>query len=143
MAQKIVNDDRYAEVYVRADPSQPLPVDIGNATLSVTADGVEIKNDAGNPVPTEPLGIPGVARQLAAGSTSANTALTTTCRRISIKAVGADIRYAIGSTSQTAALTTHFISSGERLDLALPETPNIAVIRNASTDGVLEVTELL
>jgi len=52
MAQKIVNDDRYAEVYVRADPSQPLPVDIGNATLSVTADGVEIKNDSGNPIPT-------------------------------------------------------------------------------------------
>jgi hypothetical protein len=29
----------------------PLPVDIGSATLSVTADGVEIKNDEGNPVP--------------------------------------------------------------------------------------------
>lgn len=29
----------------------PIPVDIGNATLSVTADGVEIKNDSGNPVP--------------------------------------------------------------------------------------------
>lgn len=28
-----------------------LKVDIGSATLSVTADGVEIKNDAGNPVP--------------------------------------------------------------------------------------------
>jgi hypothetical protein len=27
------------------------PVDIGNATLSVTADGVEIKNDVGNPIP--------------------------------------------------------------------------------------------
>ena len=29
----------------------PLPVNIGSATLSVTADGVEIKNDVGNPVP--------------------------------------------------------------------------------------------
>jgi hypothetical protein len=29
-----------------------MPVDIGNATLSVTADGVEIKNDSGNPIPT-------------------------------------------------------------------------------------------
>ena len=28
-----------------------LKVDIGTATLSVTADGVEIKNDAGNPIP--------------------------------------------------------------------------------------------
>jgi hypothetical protein len=29
----------------------PVPVDIGSATLSVTASGVEIKNDAGNPIP--------------------------------------------------------------------------------------------
>jgi hypothetical protein len=37
----------------------PLPVDIGSATLSVTADGVEIKNDSGNPIPTvEGLSIP-------------------------------------------------------------------------------------
>jgi hypothetical protein len=32
-------------------PSTPLPVNIGSATLSVTADGVEIKNDSGNPIP--------------------------------------------------------------------------------------------
>ena len=120
-----------------------LKVDIGNATLSVTADGVEIKNDSGNPVPTEPLGVPAVARQLSAGSSSANTALTSTCRRISVRAVGADIRYAIGSSSQTASATSHFIANGERLDLAVPATPNIAVIRNASTDGTLELTELI
>lgn len=36
-----------------------LKVDISSATLSVTADGVEIKNDAGNPIPTiEGLSIP-------------------------------------------------------------------------------------
>jgi len=91
----------------------------------------------------EPLSIPGTARQLAAGSTSANTALTSTCRRISVRAVGADIRYAIGSASQTATTTTHFIANGERLDLAVPVTPNIAVLRNGSTDGTLEVTELI
>ena len=94
------------------------------------------------PLPTEPLGIPAVARQLSAGSSSANTALTSTCRRISIKAIGADIRYAIGSTSQTASATTHFIGNGERLDLAVPATPNIAVIRGGSTDGTSELTEL-
>ena len=31
--------------------SGALKVDIGSATLSVTADGVEVKNDAGNPIP--------------------------------------------------------------------------------------------
>ena len=86
--------------------------------------------------------MPGVARQLSADSSSANTALTSACRRISIKAVGADIRYAIGSSSQTASATSHFIGNGERLDLAVPATPNIAVIRNGSTSGTLELTEL-
>jgi len=91
----------------------------------------------------EPLGLPGVARQITVGGTSANTALTATCRRLSMRAVGADMRYAVGSSSQTASASSHFIAAGERLDIALPATPNIAVIRNASTNGVLEVTELL
>jgi len=91
----------------------------------------------------EPLGLPGVARQLAAGSSSANTALTATCRRVSLRAVSADIRFEIGSTAQTASATTsHFIAQDERLDFAVPETPNIALIRDASTDGTLELTEL-
>ena len=91
---------------------------------------------------SEPLGIPTVARQLAAGSASANTVLTSACRRISILAVNADIRYAIGSTAQTASATSHFLALGERVDLRLPTTPNIAVIRAGSTDGTCELTEL-
>jgi len=91
----------------------------------------------------EPLGIPTTARQLAAGAASVNTALTTSCRRISIRAITADIRFVVGSTSQTAnASTSHFIAVDERLDIALPPTPNIAIIRAASTSGTLEVTEL-
>lgn len=104
---------------------------------------VEVSNDSGNPLPTEPLGIPGVARQLAAGAASANTALTSTVRRVSMRAVGADIRYAIGSASQTASGTSHLIANGERLDVAVPATPNIAVIRAGSTSGTLELTELI
>ena len=85
---------------------------------------------------------PGTARQLAAGSSSANTALTSTCERISILAVTADIRYLIGTSAQTAnAGTSHFIKTGERIELDIPLGANIGVIRDASTDGVLEVTE--
>lgn len=40
----------------QVSPASPFPVDIGNATLSVTADGVEIKNDAGNPIPIDDAG---------------------------------------------------------------------------------------
>ena len=56
------------------------------------------------PITTEPLGFPGTARQLAAGAASANTALTTGVFRISIRASTADIRFEIGSGSQTALM---------------------------------------
>ena len=90
----------------------------------------------------ETLGKAGVARQLSAGSTTANTALTANVFRISMRAVGADIRFSIGSGAQTATATSHFIANGERLDFALPPGANIAVLRNGTTDGTLEVTEL-
>lgn len=91
----------------------------------------------------EILGKPGVARQLAAGASSANTALSGSVYRISMRAVGADIRFAIGQGTQTAnAATSHFIADGERLDFAITHGANIAVIRDATTDGVLELTEL-
>jgi len=90
----------------------------------------------------EPLGVPGLARQLTATNTSANTALSANVYRISMRAVGADIRYQVGSGAQTATSSSHFIANGERLDVALPQGGNIAVLRNGTTNGTLEVTEL-
>lgn len=107
---------------------------LGDATLEITIEEAKL----------EILGTPSTPRQLAAGAAQVNTALTTTCRRLSMRAVGANIRYLIGSTAQAAhADTSHYIAEGERLDIALPATPNISVIRDAATDGVLEVTELV
>lgn len=85
---------------------------------------------------------PLVSRQLAAGAASAATQLTAATRRISIYARTADIRYLIGSATGTALATSHFIAAGERLDLAVPATPWIMVLRDGSTDGVLELSEL-
>ena len=74
------------------------------------------------------LRIPGTARQLAAGASSANTALTVGCQRISILAVTADIRYALGTAAQTAnASTSHLIKAGERLELDVPINIDLAV----------------
>jgi hypothetical protein len=111
--------------------------------LFSNASGVDQPVEAGNPLPIEPLGQAGVARKLTAGASSANTALTATCRRITMRAVTADIRYSIGTTSQTATTSSHFIATGERLDLAVPLGANIAVIRDAATSGTLELTELI
>jgi len=91
----------------------------------------------------EILGEAGVARQLTAGSASANTALTSDVQRISIRAVGADIRFSIGTGTQTAnGNTSHYIANGERLDFATPTSVNIAVIRDGTVNGTLELTEL-
>lgn len=87
-----------------------------------------------------PLGQALVARQLTVAATTTNTALTTTCRKISMYAT-VDTRFSIGSTAQTATTTSHFIASGERLDFSLPTTPNIAVLAVAGA-GVLEISEL-
>ena len=91
----------------------------------------------------EPLGKAGAARQLAAGSTSVNTALTTGVFRVSMRATGADIRFAIGPSAQTATTSSHFIANGERLDFAVDPTANIAVLRAGTTNGTLELTELV
>ena len=92
----------------------------------------------------EILGEPSTARQLTAGSASSNTALTSTTQRISMRAVGADIRFSVGVGTQTAnGNTSNFIANGERLDFAVPVGANIAVIRDGTVNGTLELTELI
>ena len=91
----------------------------------------------------EVLGIPGIARRLQASTSSTNTTLSPTISRISMKAFGTDIRFSIGIGSQTAnANSSHYIADGERLDFAVPEAANIAVISDTTVTGFLELTEL-
>ena len=92
----------------------------------------------------EILGRPGVARQLTAGATSSSTQLSPNVYRISMRAVGANIRFILEQGPGTAnADTSHFIGDGGRLDFAVTNGAYICVIRDASTDGILEVTELV
>lgn len=99
--------------------------------------------------PVDTLGQPTIARQLAVSSVTANQALTSTCRRISIRARGCPMRYEIGVGSQTASATTsHLIEQDERLDLSVPAGANIAAIAippwGSSTTGTgsLAISEL-
>lgn len=94
-------------------------------------------------ISVEPLGVPSVRRAITVTSASSNQALTSTCLRASIVAIGADIRFEVSSSSATATAASHLILEGERLDIHLPATPNIAAIRNGSVNGTLEITELL
>lgn len=95
---------------------------------------------------SEPLGIPGVARQLAVSPTSASVTLTATCRRISMVAKGSDMRFVIATTAPTAnAGTSHWIGDGTRLDFMVLAGSRIAAIiatGSSATSGALEITEL-
>lgn len=123
-----MTDKRILTELTDVDTFQRLPekyIDNGDGTYSVS---------------TNPLVQPLVARQLAVGAASVNTALTETARKITMYAT-VDTRFSIGSTAQIATSTSHFIAEGERLDFNLPATPNIAVIQVSST-GTLEISEL-
>lgn len=126
-------------------PPMPRPVTHSSGVTHQAASGRGTVADPYTPQ-VEPLGAPGVARQMAAGTISSSVALSAACRRISIFARGADIRYLIGAGPLTAnASSSHFIAQNERLDLRVPEGGgSVAVIRDiaATTNGVLEVSEL-
>lgn len=92
------------------------------------------------PLPTDPLGTPGVARTIAAGATAGSAALTSTVTRCSILALGGAIRFSISGTA-VATAPSHYIASGERLDIRVPAGTTISAIR-VSADATLEVTEL-
>ena len=78
--------------------TDPLPVDIQGATLSLDAAGVEIKNDSGNPIPTiQGLSIP----------EHDNIQLTYTGENLT------GVAYRVGSTT-VATLTLAY--TGTRLD---------------------------
>jgi acetyl-CoA carboxylase carboxyltransferase component len=85
----------------------------------------------------------GVSRSQAIGATSANVALTSTCRFVSIKCNGGNhCHFAIGVGAQTATADSHFLRTGERLIIAVPPNANLAVIQgNGAT--TLYISELL
>ena len=111
---------------------------------------VQIKNAAGgnvdlptagpNGLPVDTLSALGTPRSIAIGASSTNLALTTTCRRISIYSTVAAF-YQVGVGAQTATTSTHFIGPGERLDLDVAASSQIAVIQ-FSASGTLYITEL-
>ena len=92
----------------------------------------------------EPLGQAGTSLTVAAASTSAEVALTETCRRVSLTAVGADLCFRIGAgTIGNAVATDHYLVAGTTKDFAVAANSKIAAIRAGSTDGSLRITELI
>lgn len=114
------------------------------SAINETNNPSKIRTDKEGRVKAEPLGTPDEARQQAVTTVSADVTLTAACRRISIVAVGCNMRYKVGPAQMANATASHLIRDGERLDFAVPVGAHIAIIRDsaATADGVLEISEL-
>lgn len=135
------------------DSTNPLPVDAtvvmptglatsalqttGNASLS-SIDGKIPAQATPGLVPVDTLGTPGTPRVQATSGTAASIALTTTCRRISMYATQGTW-YAI---TGTATATSHYVASGERIDLDVPASTTVSVLQE-TTAGSIRITELV
>lgn len=87
--------------------------------------------------PVDTLGTPAVARVQATSGTAANIVLTTTCRRLSMYATQGTW-YAI---SGTATSSSHYIASGERLDIDVPASTTVSVLQETAA-GSIRISEL-
>lgn len=85
----------------------------------------------------------GAPKRVAAEAASARVQLSTSAvRGVSVTAVGANVRFALGGSDVTATATSHYLPEGQGRDFRVEPGQYIAAIRADSTDGVLEITEL-
>lgn len=109
---------------------------------SITADGVTSNGTflSNSEVPILEIG---AARTIALAATSANVALTSTCRYVSLICTGGThCHYQIGVGAQTATSSSHYLRTGERITVAVPFGANIAAIQGAGSSTTLYITEL-
>ncbi|NDF99119.1 MAG: hypothetical protein EB101_09385, partial [Chitinophagia bacterium] len=96
--------------------ASPVPVDIGSATLSVTANGVEIKNDIGNPIPVSDAG----------GSLTVDGSVSISNSSIPVTDNGGSL-----TVDGTVELGATSLSALENIQVTFPSTQNVSV-QNAS-----------
>lgn len=125
--------------------SEPLPVDIGSATLSVTADGVEIKNDSGSPIPTSVAARTPTTTSVASSATSVTILAANANRRgFSISNVSTAKLYLSFSTPATTANCFIEVPAGAFLLLDQQLIVGSAIYGIwASANGAAQVTEFV
>jgi hypothetical protein len=137
---RFIDTDGQSE-YVTA--VKPLPVDIQGATLSLDADGVEIKNDSGNPIPISVTTRTPTTTSVASSATSVTILASNANRRgISIANDSTSILRLSYATPATSANAFIVMQPGSFLwlDQQLMITGTIYGIW-ATANGTAQVTE--
>jgi hypothetical protein len=108
---------------------------------SITTGGVTTTGTFLSETGTTVFGL-GTARTIAIGASSVNLVLSPTCRYVSlITGAGTHIHYTIGTGTQTATTSSHYLKAGERITVAVPADANIAAIQGSAA-GTLFISEL-
>jgi hypothetical protein len=124
-------------------PGKPLPVDIQGATLSLDANGVEIKNDTGNPIPTS-----------VAARTPTTTSVASSATSVTILANNANRKGVSIANDSTATLRLSFSDPATTANAFIVMAPNSFLLLDqqlivsnaiygiwASANGTAQVTE--
>jgi len=125
--------------------SGALKVDIGSATLNVTADGVEVKNDAGSPIP---VSVP--------TRTPTTTSVASSATSTPILAANANRRGVSIANDSTAVLRLSFATPATAADAFIVMQPGSFLLLDqqlivangiygiwASANGTAQVTEYI
>lgn len=116
----------------------PLPTGASTETTLAALNTKVPAQNVPNLLPVDTLGTPSVPRVQATSAAAASIVLTTTCRRVSMYATQGTWY----SISGTATATSHYIATGERIDIDVPANTTISVLRE-TTDGSIRITELV
>lgn len=114
-----------------------------NASLSNLDTKTPSQIDGRSPVDAFPTLV--AANRVNAGTSSADVALATTTRKVRLIARFSDIRFSIGTGTQTANNTTsHLLPNGYDVVLGVPANARVGAIRdvNSSVNGILEISEM-
>ena len=130
---------------VPVSDTNPLPVNIGGATLSVTADGVEIKNDSGSPIPTGVAARTPTTTSVASSATSVTVLAANANRKgFSISNISTAKLYLSFSTPATTANCFIEVPSGAFLLLDQQMIVGSAIYGIwESANGTVQVTEFV
>lgn len=126
-------------------PAKPLPVDIQGATLSLDASGIEIKNDAGSPIPTSVATRTPTTTSVASSATSVTVLAANANRKgLSISNISTAKLYLSFTTPATVANCFIEVPSGAFLLLDQQLIVGSAIYGIwESANGAVQVTEFV
>jgi len=85
----------------------------------------------------------GASFEATVGATSTSITVSSSCEKVLVHCRNNPILFRVGMGPQTAIATDHFIANGETRTFRVPPGATLAFIRHGSSDGIINVSEML